>query len=90
MLFKRRAGRARTTSRNPVLRLLLVGLALILVNLAQRVALRRLTTLLEAPASTPTAIPFSLDRLADLIRQVIWTALGGQRPLRFRQSFGIS
>lgn len=80
--------RARTTSRSPVLRLLLVGLALIVVNL--HVALRRLTNLLEAPAGVPTAIPFSLDRLADVIRQVVWSALGGQRWLRFRQSVTIS
>lgn len=76
--------RARTTSRSPVLRLLLVGLALILVNL--HVALRRLTILLEVPTSTPTAIPFSLDRLADLIRQVVQSIFGSYRALRFRQS----
>lgn len=80
--------RARTTSRSPVLRLLLVGMALILVNL--HIALRRLTTLLEAPAGVPTAIPFSLDRLADVIRQVVWSALGGPRRLRFRQSVAVS
>lgn len=80
--------RARTASRNPVLRLLLVGLALILVNL--HVALRRLITLLEGPTGWPTAIPFSLDRLADVIRQVVWSALGGPRRLRFRQSVAVS
>jgi putative transposase len=80
--------RARTTSRSPVLRLLLVGLAWILVNL--HVALRRLTTLLEAPSGLPTAIPFSLDRLVDLIRQVVQTLLGGQRTLRFRQTVAVS
>lgn len=80
--------RARTTSRSPVLRLLLVGLALILVNL--HVALRRLTTLLEAPAGAPTAIPFSLDRLADLIHQVVQSRLGRPRTLRFRQSVAVS
>jgi putative transposase len=80
--------RARTSSRSPVLRLLLVGLALILVNLY--VALRRLTILLEAPAGAPTAIPFSLDRLADLIRQVVQSLIGGQRSLCFRQFVTIS
>jgi hypothetical protein len=80
--------RARTASRSPVLRLLLVGLALILVNL--HVALRRLTTLLDVPAGAPTAIPFSLDRLADLIRQVVQTIMGGQRALRFRQTVAVS
>lgn len=80
--------RARTASRNPVLRLLLVGLALILVNL--HVALRRLITLLEVPTGLPTAIPFSLDRLADVIRQAVWSALGGPRRLRFRQSVAVS
>jgi putative transposase len=80
--------RARTTSRSPILRLLLVGLALILVNL--HVALRRLITLVEAHSALPTAIPFSLDRLADLIRQVVQTWLGGLRTLRFRQTVAVS
>jgi putative transposase len=80
--------RARTTSRSPVLRLLLVGLAVILVNL--HVALRRLTTLLDAPAGAPTAIPFSLDRLADLIRHVVQSLIGGQRSLCFRHFVTVS
>lgn len=71
-----------------MLRLLLVGLAVILVNLY--VALRRLTTLLKAPAGTPTAIPFSLDRLADLIRQVVQSIFGSYRALRFHQSVAVS
>lgn len=80
--------RARTTSRSPALRLLLVGLALILVNL--HIALRQLTTLIAVPSGVPTAVPFSLDRLADLIRHVVQSLLGGQRTLRFRQSVAVS
>ncbi len=80
--------RARTTSRSPVLRLLLVGLALVLVNL--HIALRRFITLMAAPAGLPTTIPFSLDRLADLVRQVVQALLGGQRLLRFRQAVAVS
>ncbi len=64
-------------SRSPVLRLL-VGLALILVNL--HIALRRLISLLEVPSGAPTAVPFSLDRLADLIRQVGQAFLAATAP----------
>lgn len=79
--------RARTSSSSPVLRLLLVGLALILVNLY--VALRQACTLrlahLTAPPAAHTPIAFWLDRLADLVRQTIEIALGGQSTLFFRQ-----
>ena len=79
--------RARTSSTSPVLRLLLVGLALILVNLY--VALRQACTLHVAhptlPQADQTPIAFWLDRLADLVRQTIETALGGQSTLFFRQ-----
>lgn len=62
--------RARTTSRNPALRLLLVGLAFILVNLY--VALR--TPLMTWPTKSPTTTRrfwFSLRRLAFLIGRAV-------------------
>lgn len=80
--------RARTTSRSPELRLLWVGLALILINL--HVALRHCTHLLAVATNTPTAIPFSLARLADLIRLGVLSLLGGPWTFRCRQSVAVS
>lgn len=62
--------RARTSSRNPVFRLLLVGLALVLVNLY--VALR--SALSNCP--TPSRACLSLRRIAALIIQAIEATLG--------------
>ena len=66
--------RARTTSRNPTLRLLLVGLAFILVNLD--VALRdRLTTSSRAD-EPPAQLWLSLRRLAFLLGRAVEQLLG--------------
>lgn len=80
--------RARTTSRSPVLRLLLVGLALILVNL--HITLRRALRVQAVPTSRTTGHSFSLDRLATALRQAIEALFGLQGPLICRQPIAIS
>jgi putative transposase len=84
--------RARTSSRSPVLRLLLVGLALVLVNLD--VTLRRAGQLVRCtpaqPAQPQTAGPVWLERLATLIRQTIEANLGGPLAVRLHQPVSFS
>ena len=80
------AVRARTTTRNPAIRLLLVGLAFILVNLAQRVALRdRLMTRPSEPA-TWARCWLSLRRLAFLIGRAIEQRFGVTDVVQHRDS----
>jgi hypothetical protein len=80
--------RARTTSRNPTLRLLLVGLAFILVNLY--VTLR--TQLGSAPRpAAPTGAPWlSLRRLALLLGRAVEQLLGITPIRQQRQTFLLS
>lgn len=81
--------RARTTSRSPVLRLLLVGLAFILVNLY--LTLRRAFVVGPGPDTNPnTGLPLSLDRLAATIRQALELLLGSHHALFCRQPVVIS
>lgn len=80
--------RARTTSRHPVLRLLLVGLAFILVNLY--VTLRRAFAVAADPTLPGTRLPVSLDRLASALRLAIEAVLGSLGSWRCRQPVVIS
>jgi putative transposase len=81
--------RARTTSRSPVFRLLLVGLAFILVNLY--LALRRALVVGSAPPADPaTGLPLSLDRMAAAFRQAIEALLGAHRSLLCRRPVAVS
>ena len=76
--------RARTTSRNPVWRLLLVGLAFILVNLY--ITLRRTFVVGASTDYHPTTnLPISIDRLATALRQAVELLLGSQPALICRQ-----
>lgn len=76
--------RARTTSRNPSFRLLLVGLALILINLY--IALRSALSNSSAPSHTPSPIWLSLRRIATLIVHAIEADLGCA-PVFHRRAF---
>lgn len=81
--------RARTTSRNPAWRLLLVGLAFILVNLY--ITLRRAFVVSASSDDNPaTYLPVSLERMATTFRQAVEGALGSQPPLRCRQRVALS
>jgi len=80
--------RARTTSRSPVLRLLLVGLAFILVNLY--IALRRAFTTQAAVPQPVTHSLVSLDCLATTFRHAIETVLGLPTRWLCRQPIRIS
>jgi hypothetical protein len=66
--------RARTTSRNPTLRLLLVGLAFILVNLY--VALRDRLTTSARTTERSAQLWLSLRRLAFLLGRAVEQLLG--------------
>jgi putative transposase len=80
--------RARTTSRSPVLRLLLVGLAFILVNLY--LTLRRAFAVEADPTLPGTSLPVSLDRLAAALRLAIEAVLGSLGSWLCRQPVVIS
>ncbi len=84
--------RARTSSRSPALRLLLVGLALVLVNLYVTLrAAGRLVWRTPRPTTQPRpAAPVQLDRLATLIRQAIDANLGGSAAIQLRQPVSLS
>src|SRR3990172_987996 len=76
--------RARTTSRNPAWRLLLVGLAFILVNLY--ITLRQAFVIgASADHNVATNLPVSLERMATAFRQASELLLGSQPALRCRQ-----
>jgi len=80
--------RARTTSRNPTVRLLLVGLAFILVNLY--VALRdRLTTCPQADEG-PARLWLSLRRLAFLLSRAVEQCLGVTAVVQHRPATMLS
>jgi len=84
--------RARTTSRSPVLRLLLVGLALVLVNLY--VALRRACSVLVELTPERQVLTGQteiwLDRLIHLIRHTVAANLGGSHVLLIQQPIAFS
>ncbi len=81
--------RARTTSRNPVWRLLLVGLAFILVNLY--ITLRRALVVGASPDDDPaTGLSVSVDRMATAFRQAIELLLGSHRSMLCRQPVVVS
>jgi len=80
--------RTRTTSRSPILRLLLVGLAFILTNFY--ITLRRTFTLDAGHTLPKTALPVSLDRLATALRLAIETVFGSLGSWRCRQLVVIS
>ena len=81
--------RAHTTSRNPVWRLLLVGLAFILVNLY--ITLRH-TLGVGVLAQDPLVShrPLSLDRLATALRQAAELLLGPPPAFIYRQHVVLS
>ena len=80
--------RARTTSRSPVLRLLLVGLAFILTNLY--ITLRRAFTVNAHRTRPRVALEISLDRLAAALRLAIESVFGSLGAWRCRQPAMIS
>ncbi len=80
--------RARTTSRSPVLRLLLVGLAFILTNLY--ITLRRAFTVNAHLTLPRVALEVSLDRLAAALRVAIESVFGSLGSWRCRQPAMIS
>lgn len=81
--------RARTTSRNPAWRLLLVGLAFILVNLY--ITLRRTFVVSASTHDNPPAHwPVSLERMATALRQAVEVLLGSPPPLLCRQRVVLS
>jgi putative transposase len=76
--------RARTTSRNPVWRLLLVGLAFILVNLY--LTLRRAVVVqTSSDGNLATGLSLSLERMATVFRQAIELLLGSPPALFCRR-----
>ena len=79
--------RARTTSRSPVFRLLLVGLAFILVNLY--ITLRR-ALVVGSLLPTDPGLALSVDRMAAALRQAIELLLGSHRSLLCRQPVTVS
>jgi putative transposase len=80
--------RARTTSRSPVLRLLLVGLAFILTNLY--ITLRRAFTVNAHLTLPRVALEVSLDRLAAALRLAIESVFGSLGSWHCRQPVVIS
>ena len=83
--------RARTTSRNPVWRLLLVGLAFTRSVVNLYITLRRTFVVGASTDYNPTTnLPISLDRLATTLRQTVELLLGSQPALICRQPVVLS
>jgi putative transposase len=81
--------RARTSTRNPVLRLLLVGLAFILFNLY--IALRQsLSSMLKKPVESPKRFWLSLRRLALMLGHIIERFWGITEVLQHQPCFTFS
>lgn len=81
--------RARTSTRNPVIRLLLVGLAFVLFNLY--IALRQtLSSALKHPLESPKRFWLSLRRLALLLGRAIERLWGVTDVLQHRPCFVLS
>jgi len=81
--------RARTSTRNPVIRLLLVGLAFILFNLY--IALRQnLSSALKQPVESPKRFGLSLRRVACLLGRAIEHFWGIAEVLQHQPCFALS
>jgi putative transposase len=81
--------RARTSTRNPVLRLLLVGLAFVLFNLY--IALRQnLASALKTPLESPKRFWLSLRRLTLLLGRAIERLWGINQVLQLQSCFAVS
>lgn len=81
--------RARTTTRNPVIRLLLVGLAFVLFNLY--IALRQhLTSAFKQSSTSPRRPWLSLRRLAFMIGRAIEQRWGVAEVLQHQPAFALS
>lgn len=81
--------RARTSTRNPVIRLLLVGLAFVLFNLY--IALRQnLTSALKHPLQSPKRFWLSLRRLAHLLGHAIERFWGVAQVLQHQSCYVFS
>lgn len=81
--------RARTSTRNPVIRLLLVGLAFVLFNLY--IALRQnLASALKKPFESPKRFWLSLHRLALLLGRAIERLWGITEVLQLQPCFALS
>ena len=81
--------RARTSTRNPVVRLLLVGLAFVLFNLY--ITLRQnLSSVLKQPLESPKRFWLSLRRLAFLLGRAIERLWGITEVLQHQSCFALS
>ena len=81
--------RARTSTRNPVIRLLLVGLAFVLFNLY--IALRQnLSSALKNPIKSPKRFWLSLRRLAFMLGRAIERFWGITHVLQLQPCFALS
>ena len=81
--------RARTSTRNPVIRLLLVGLAFVLFNFY--IALRQnLASALKKPIESPKRFWLSLRRLALLLGRAIERLWGITQVLQLQSCFALS
>ena len=81
--------RARTSTRNPVIRLLLVGLAFVLFNLY--ITLRQnLASVLKQPVESPKRFWLSLRRLAFLLARAIERFWAITEVLQYQPCFVLS
>ena len=81
--------RARTSTRNPVIRLLLVGLAFVLFN--RYISLRQnLSSSIKQPLQLPKRFWLSLRRLALLLGRAIERLWGITEVLQHQPCFGLS
>jgi hypothetical protein len=81
--------RARTSTRNPVVRLLLVGLAFVLFNLY--IALRQnLSSALKYPTKSPKHFWLSLRRLAHMLGRAIERLWGIADVFQHQPCFALS
>jgi putative transposase len=81
--------RARTSTRNPVIRLLLVGLAFVLFNLY--ISLRQnLSSALKQPLQMPKRFWLSLRRLAFLLSRAIERLYGTTQVVQHQPCFPLS
>lgn len=81
--------RARKSSRNPVIRLLLVGLAFVLFNLYISLRLN-LPSALKHPLQLPKRFWFSLRRLALLLSRAIERLWGSTDVIQYQPCFMLS